>query len=265
MTLRKTALVTGSSSGIGEDLARELAQRGYDLILVARRQERLEALAAELQVRHGIAALVLPCDLADRAQLNGLMARTEAWLGEGRELRVLVNNAGSGVWDWFENQSATISQRDIDLNITALTTLCHDFVARVRTLDGARHILNIASLAALLPAPRFAVYSASKSYVLRFSEILGYELRHSGIGVTCTCPGGVLTEFMQQAGQTLKGETGMMSSAEVARLAIEAMLRGEAVHVPGMLNKVSTLARFLPRALQLPVVERSMLVTVQDK
>lgn len=265
MTLRKTALVTGSSSGIGVDLARELAQRGYDLILVARREERLRELAAELKGAHGVESLVLPCDLADRAQLNGLMARAEPWLRDGRELRVLVNNAGSGVWDWFEKQNAAISQRDIDLNITALTTLCHDFVARVRTQDGNSFILNIASLAAMLPTPRFAVYSASKSYVLRFSEILAYELRHTGISVTCTCPGGVMTEFMQHAGQDLKGETGMMASADVAKLAIAAMLRGEAVHVPGMLNKVSTLARFLPRALQLPVVERSMLVTVQDK
>jgi short-subunit dehydrogenase len=265
MTLRKTALVTGSSSGIGVDMARELAARGYDLVLVARRLERLEQLAQELRAQHRIACLVLPCDLADRQQLNGLMARADAWLSDGRALRVLVNNAGSGVWDYFEKQDAATSQRDIDLNITALTTLCHGFIPLARAPGESAHILNIASLAALVATPRFAVYSAGKSYVLRFSEILAYELRHSNIAVTCICPGGVMTEFMQHAGQTLKGETGMMQSADVARLAIEAMLRGDVVHVPGFLNKASALARFLPRALQLPVVERSMLVTVQDK
>lgn len=263
--MRKTALVTGSSSGIGQDMARELAARGFDLILVARRRERLEQLAGELTAAHGVACLVLPCDLADRAQLDGLMARTQEFLGGGRFLAALVNNAGTGVWDWFEKQDAATSQRDIDLNITALTTLCHAFLPLARQHGLPAYILNIASIAAFLPTPRFAVYSATKSYVLRFSEILAYELRNSTISVTCSCPGGVMTEFLEHAGQTLKGETGMMASPEVAKLAIDAMLRGEAVQVPGMLNKASALVRFLPRALQLPLVERSMLVTVQDK
>lgn len=263
--MRKTAMVTGSSSGIGQDMARELAARGFDLILVARRRERLEALAAELKQAHGRDSLVLPCDLANRAELDGLMARTQDFLAGGRYLAALVNNAGAGVWDWFERQEAAISQRDIDLNITAPTTLCHAFLPVARAHGQAAYILNIASLAAYLPTPRFAVYSATKSYVLRFSEILAYELRGSPISVTCACPGGVMTEFTAQAGQELKGETGMMASAEVARLAVEAMLAREVVHVPGLLNKASALGRFLPRALQLPLVERSMLVTVQDK
>lgn len=265
MTLRKTALVTGCSSGIGADIARELAARGFDLVLVARRADRLAALATELSGRHGVATHVLPCDLADREQLNALMPRLAPWLAEGRALRVLVNNAGSGTWDWFERQDAATSQRDIDLNITALTTLCHAFLPFARAHGEPSHILNIASIAAFLPTPRFAVYSASKSYVLRFSEILAYELRDTRISVTCTCPGGVMTEFVANAGQTLKGDTGMMAPADVARLAVAAMLRGEAVHVPGFLNKASALARFLPRALKMPVVERGMLVTVQDK
>lgn len=263
--MRKTALVTGSSSGIGQDMARELAARGFDLILVARRRERLEQLAGELTAAHGVACLVLPCDLADRVQLDGLMARTQDFLAEGRFLAALVNNAGTGVWDWFEKQDAATSQRDIDLNITALTTLCHAFLPLARQHRQPAYILNIASIAAFLPTPRFAVYSATKSYVLRFSEILAYELRDSNISVTCSCPGGVMTEFLEHAGQSLKGETGMMASAEVAKLAVDAMLRGDAVQVPGALNKASTLVRFLPRALQLPLVERSMLVTVQDK
>ncbi|MCC1495245.1 SDR family oxidoreductase [Alcanivorax sp. 1008] len=261
----QTAMVTGASSGIGVDIARQLAKRGLNLILVARRRERLEALAAELQ-QHGVQALVLDCDLADRQQLNGLMARAEQWLqAEQLVLTVLVNNAGTGVWDWFENQTREVSQRDIDLNVTALTTLCHDFIGQAKAHGEPSHILNVASLAAMLPTPRFVVYSATKAYVQRFSEILDYELRQTNISVTCSCPGGVLTEFMEHAGQELKGDTGMMSSEDVARLAVQAMFAGQLIHVPGALNKLSTLVRFLPHSLKIRLVEKSMLVTVRDK
>lgn len=260
-----TALVTGASSGIGVDIARQLAERGLNVILVARRRERLEMLAVELQ-QHGVQTLVLDCDLADRQQLDGLMNRAQQWLqAQQLVLTVLVNNAGTGVWDWFENQSREVSQRDIDLNVTALTTLSHDFVTLAKAHGQPAHILNIASLAAMLPPPRYAVYSATKAYVQRFSEILAYELRQSNIRVTCSCPGGVLTEFIENAGQELKGDTGMMSSAEVARLAVQAMFAGQLIHVPGLLNKFSALLRFLPLALKLRLVEKSMLVTVKDK
>lgn len=263
---RQVALVTGASSGIGQDIARELARRGYDLIVVARRQDRLEQLAAEIGKVTPAECLILACDLADRAQLNALMPRTRDWLAQkGRVLSVLVNNAGTGVWDDFEKQTAAISQRDIDLNVTALTTLCHEFVAVAKAHGKPAHILNIASLAAMLPTPRFAVYSATKSYVLRLTEILAYELRDSNITVTCSCPGGVMTEFMGLAGQELKGETGMMPSDVVAQLSVAAMLAGKVVFVPGAMNKASALARFLPQALKIRLVEKSMLITVQDK
>ncbi len=259
------ALVTGASSGIGADVARELAQRGYHLILVARRRERLETLAAELATG-GIKVLVLDADLTVRDQLNGLFERVRAWLAEEDILlRVLVNNAGSGVWDWFRQQSRQVIQRDIDLNVTALTTLCHDFIALADEHGQPSYILNIASLAAMLPTPRYTVYSGTKAYVQRFSEILRYELRDTAIRVTCSCPGGVMTEFMEHAGQELKGETGMMSSPEVARLAIQAMFAEQAIHIPGLLNRVSALVRFLPLSAKLRIVEKSMLVTVKDK
>lgn len=260
------ALVTGASSGIGMDIARDLARRGYHLLLVARRRERLSELANELVRQHGVRCEVLDADLADRAQLNGLMARATAWLdAQGLALTMLVNNAGSGLWEWFEKQPRDIVQRDIDLNVTALTTLTHDFVHLARAHGRPAQVLNIASLAAMLPAARYTVYAGTKAYVLQFSEILRYELRSSNIGVTCVCPGGVKTEFIALAGQELKGDTGMMESAEVARLSVDAALRGEVTYVPGMLNKVSTLVRFLPRGLKMPIVEKSMLVAVQEK
>ena len=263
---KQAALVTGASSGIGSDIARELASRGYNLVLVARRKERLADLATELVQKHGVQCQVLDADLANREQLNGLMARAQAWLdGAGLTLTMLVNNAGSGLWEWFDKQPRDVVQRDIDLNVTALTTLTHDFVHLAKGHGQPAQVLNIASIAAMLPVARYTVYSGTKAYVLQFSEILRYELRHTNIGVTCVCPGGVKTEFVELAGQKLKGDTGMMESPEVARLAVEAALRGDVKYIPGAMNKVSALVRFLPRSIKLPIVEKSMLVTVQEK
>ncbi|MDF1821633.1 MAG: SDR family oxidoreductase [Alcanivoracaceae bacterium] len=266
MNDKQVALVTGASSGIGADIARELAARGYQLVLVARREARLLQLAEELSQRHGTRCQVLACDLSDREALNGLMARADRWLdAEGLALTVLVNNAGTGVWANFSEQKREVSQRDIDINVTALTTLCHDFIDRAMAHGQPAHILNIASVAAFLPTPRFAVYSGTKAYVRRLSEILAYELKGSNVQVTCSCPGGTLTEFMEHAGQELKGNTGMMASAEVARQSVHAMLAGKTVFVPGLLNRLSLLGRFLPSKLQPGLVERSMLITVADK
>lgn len=259
------ALITGASSGIGEATAKELAARGFALILVARRADRLQALSEQLAVDYGTQSLCLSCDLSRREDLNGLMARTQPWLGEsGRYLAVLVNNAGTGVWKVFADQQAGQIQRDIDLNVTALTTLSHAFVHEARKHGQPAYLLNVASLAGMLPTARFAVYAGTKAYVRQFSEILAYELRQTPIRVTCVHPGGVLTEFMEHSGQTLKGTTGMMSAEAVARLAVTAMLSGKASYIPGVLNKVSSLVRFLPAPVRLRLVERSMLITVQD-
>lgn len=258
----KAALVTGASSGIGSDLARELAARGYDLVLLARRADRLQALAGEIAARHGVRCHVLAADLADRAQVDTVVERAQQALGDV-PLTVLANNAGSGVWDLFADVPREIAQRDIDLNVTALATLTHDFVTRAKAHGRPAYVLNIASLAGMLPAARFAVYSATKSFVLTFSEVLAWELRDSHVRVTCVCPGGVKTEFLEHAGQELKKDVGMMDSPEVARQSVEAMLRGDVVFVPGALNKVSALARFLPRALRLRLVERSMQMAVR--
>ncbi|MFZ5722334.1 MAG: SDR family NAD(P)-dependent oxidoreductase [Pseudomonadota bacterium] len=262
----RAALVTGASSGIGRDIARELAARGYHLVLVARRRDRLAELANELRQQYGIECEVLDADLADRARLNGLMARVVSWVTARRlTLTLLVNNAGSGLWEWFEKQPRDIVQRDIDLNVTALTTLTHDFIAVAKAHGRPAQVMNVASLVALLPAPRYTVYGGTKAYVRQFSDVLRYELRHTNIGVTCVCPGGVKTEFVALAGQELKGDTGMMESPEVARLAVDATLRGDVLYIPGALNRLSALVRFLPRWLRLPIVEKSMLITVQEK
>ena len=170
-------------------------------------------------------------------------------------------------WDYFDNQSVHSIQRDIDLNITALTTLSHAFVNIAAKHGQKSAILNIASLAALLPIPRFAVYSATKSNVLRLSNILSYELKKQqrDISVTCICPGGVLTEFSQQAGQELKGELGMMTSRDVAQQSVTAMFKGKRMFIPGVFNKISALTRFLPLRLKRFLLEQSMVVAVKDR
>jgi short-subunit dehydrogenase len=261
-----TALITGASSGIGYELALQLAQHGYALLLVARRQERLTELAQNITSNHHVKVGVIACDLTDRDELGALMAKVDAWLDTQQEiLTLLVNNAGSGFWAEFKDQDMPQVQRDINLNITALTLLSHAFITRANQHDQPAYLLNIASLAALLPAPRFAVYSGSKGYVTKFTEVLAYELRHTNIHPTCVCPGGVLTEFMDHAGQELKGNLGMMSAKEVAQLSLNALFAGKVIYVPGTLNKASMLARLLPRGLRSHVVGKSMQMTVKPK
>lgn len=261
-----TALITGASSGIGYELALQLAERGYALLLVARREERLTALASKITAAYNTKVGVIRCDLANRDELGELMPKADVWLADqGETLTLLANNAGSGFWASFKDQDITQLQQGIDLNITALTTLSHAFVKRASDHGQPAHLLNVSSLAALLPAPRFAVYSGSKGYVVKFSEVLAYELRQSNISVTCVCPGGVLTEFIDQAGQELKGNLGMMAADTVARLSLEALFAGKLIVIPGTLNKASTLARLLPQGLRSRVIEQSMQIAVKPK
>ncbi|WP_111656042.1 SDR family NAD(P)-dependent oxidoreductase [Isoalcanivorax indicus] len=261
-----TALITGASSGIGEDIARELAARGLNLILVARRQDRLDALASALHREHGVTATSIACDLSDRDALNGLFDQVDAALAStGSTLTVLVNNAGTGFWAPFADQDLAGVQRDIDLNVTALTTLSHGFLRRARAHGQRSYLMNVASLAGILPTPRYAAYSGTKGYVRFFSEVLDYELRDSAISVTAACPGGVLTPFLDSAGQNVKKQTGIMTSPEVARLCVNAMYRGKVVYVPGLLNKFAVYTNLLPRRLRGWLLERSMLVSVEAR
>ncbi|MCH8543748.1 MAG: SDR family oxidoreductase [Alcanivorax sp.] len=261
-----TALITGASSGIGEDIARQLAARGLNLILVARRKELLDKLADELAASHGITATTLACDLSDRQSVGTLFERVDACLAEHNDiLTILVNNAGTGFWKPFAEQDLAGLQRDIDLNITALTTLSHAFVQRAHKHGQRSYLMNVASLAGILPTPGYAVYSATKGYVRFFSEILDYELRGSAISVTAACPGVVLTPFLDQAGQNVKKQTGIMTSPEVAKMCVNAMYAGKVVYVPGWLNKIAIYTNLLPRRLRGWLLERSMLVSIEAR
>ena len=229
------ALVTGASSGIGRDLARSLAARGCSLILTARREERLHALAEELPVP----VRVLPADLTDRAQVRGLY---EAVRGE--DIDILVNDAGLGVFGPFDETSLEAELDLLDVNIVAVHMLTKLFLPGLK-VKGRGHILNVASSAAFLPGPLLSSYYASKAYVLRLSQAVAEELRRAGSGVKVSvlCPGPVRTEFDQKAGVTFSAP-GLRSQA-VAEYAVTRMLQGQLLILPGAGAKAACLGRHL--------------------
>jgi len=255
------ALVTGASSGIGASIAAELAARGANLVLTARREDRLAKLAGELQARHGVDVRVLAADLADPQAAEALFARTE---GEGLAVDVLVNNAGLGSWKAFVPTPWETYQALLQVNVVALTHLAHRFVPKM--LERKRgYVLNISSIGAYSPCPNFGVYVGSKVYVRNFSESLDYELRGTGVRSICVCPGGVTTEFSEVAGQRMKGggQPFMMSAELCARIAIDKMLAGRRTAVTGFLNALGMwLLRLVPRAWMPWLAARSMATTV---
>jgi uncharacterized protein len=252
-----TALITGASGGIGEELARLLAAGGANVVLVARGADRLASLAGELSRAHRVTASVIPQDLSAPDAVEAIARELAA---RRLTIDILVNNAGFGVYGPFAETPAAEEARMIQVNVAALTMLTK------RLLPGMierRHgrVLNVASTAAFQPLPGFATYAASKAFVHSFSEAIHSELTGSGVSVTSLCPGFTKTEFDQAAGaedqaQKLPGFT-WMESEDVARQAVEGMIAGKRSVVPGMINKVtSTSGRFLPRTVLLPLVDR---------
>lgn len=253
---RPLALVTGASSGIGAELARALAADGHDLILVARSEAALEALAAELRARHGAAATVLPADLARPGAAAELFARVGA-----RQVDVLVNNAGFGDQGPFHAADPLRIDGMIAVNVAVLTALTRLFLPGMVARRSGR-VLNVASTAAFQPGPMMAVYCATKAYVLSLSLALGEELRGSGVGVTALCPGATETNFFRAAeieDIALLNLPGMaaMSPAAVARAGYAALRRGRRLVVTGFNNRIgAVMGRILPYALVLPVARR---------
>lgn len=196
-----TALITGASSGLGMEFARQLAPRASTLILVARRSERLDRLKSELE-RPGLTIYCRQTDLSDYSEIDGLVE----WIAaEGLPLNVLINNAGLGDRGRFDTSDWERVQEMLDVNIAALTRLTHALLPRLKAQGGAA-ILNVSSVASMVPVPRMAVYAATKAYVTSFSEALRAELRGTGVRVTALCPGPVSTEFGQVAERTMNPE-----------------------------------------------------------
>lgn len=253
----KWALVTGASSGIGAALARQLAARGANVVITARREDRLAALAAELRTAHGVEVDVVASDLSAPDAAEALFTR--ATIG-GRVIDVLINNAGFGTCQPFADQPWARAQQELRLNVLALAELCHRFAAPMRARR-AGHIMNVASIGAFLPTPRFASYGAGKAYVRNFSEALAYELAPSGVRVLCLCPGATETEFSDVAGVKLNAmqRLAFMSAERCARIGLGAMLRGRRVIVSGFANSVGMwLLRFVPRRLAAWIADKAL-------
>jgi len=246
----RRALVTGASSGIGASIARSLAARGADLVLTARRKDRLDALAAELAAAHGVRVDVVVADLGQPGADAALWEAATA----GGAIDVLVNNAGFGHFRPFAEVEADRDVEMLQLNIAALVGLAHRFVAARRAAGAAAGwMLNVASIAAYQSVPYFATYAASKAFVRNFSEALHHETRREGLRVTCLCPGGTRTDFHRVAGAGDYGRIANMSMLDadrVAEIGVRAMLRGKKTVVSGVMNKLSCFfVRFVPRGV----------------
>jgi uncharacterized protein len=251
-----TALITGASSGIGAAIADALAGRGHGVTLVARREDRLTELAAELHERHGVRAGTVACDLADESQRDLLTSR----IGElGLDVEVLVNNAGFGYAGDFTESERERQVEMVRVNVETVVDLCGRYLPGM--VDRGRGaVINIASTAAFQPMPKSATYSASKAFVLNFSEAIHQELRRTGVTVTAVCPGPVRTEFMDAAELKRTEDTPgfiWMSAEDLAEEAVKAADAGKRAVVPGRLNFAgSLLGRHTPRTISLPLTRR---------
>ncbi len=237
------ALVTGASSGIGEELARCFARAGHDLVLVARSADKLQTLARELQAQHPIKALVLAIDLADPESPARLAARLKR---RQRVPDILVNCAGVLAQGPFTGMKPDGHQAIIDLNISALTGMLSHFLPLMTARRSGR-VLNVASIAAFQPVPMLATYAASKAYVLSLTESLSQELKGSGVSVTALCPGITATQMLSsatQANQQLSALPDFLigNVEEVARQGFEACMRGDVICVPGVFNRAAMIA-----------------------
>lgn len=252
-----SVLVTGASSGIGEQIARRLAELGHGVTLVARREDRLQALAAELHRATGVTAAVRPCDLADDAERTALIAGLRE---DGGHISGVVNNAGFGSYGRFDGLPLEREQAMVRLNVLALHELTGAFLWPM-VERGAGAILNVASVAAFQPLPGLATYAATKSFVQTFSESLHAELTGTGVSVTTLSPGPVATEFGHIAGiggMQDVGPGGTVPAEEVAAAAVRGMLHGRRTVTPGVATKGLALGgRLIPRTLLLPAAKRA--------
>lgn len=257
------ALVTGASSGIGAELARELASRGHNLVLVARRRERLSALARELVADHGIRAEPVACDLARPVSRGRLPGRLEQL---GLSVEVLVNSAGFATGGPFHASDPERELQQVRLDVEAVVALCSALIPpMVERHRGA--VLNVASTAGMQPMPYSAGYAAAKAYVLSFSEALHYELAGEGVTVTALAPGPVATEFWEIAGWEVSGESmeqavpgpAWVRAEDVAHAGVEGLEHGSRVVVPGLPMRAAMLAsRYIPNAIKLPSIAAAL-------
>jgi short-subunit dehydrogenase len=252
---RDLALVTGASSGIGAELARQLAARRIDLVLTARRRDRLESLAGELTAQHGVKATVIENDLNTQEGADRLVQELS---GRRLEPTVLINNAGFGYFSDFLQQPREDIESLLQVNIRAVTILCRRLG---ETMAAARHgyILNVSSFAAIAPIPKYAVYSGAKAYVIGFSQALRHELSRRGVKVSVLCPGFTRTEFhdVSRHEKSRLMQATELTVEQVARAGLAGLVRGKFLIVPGWWYKLNLLfAGVLPRSVMSALTAR---------
>jgi short-subunit dehydrogenase len=244
----KTALITGASSGIGYELSKLFAADGTNLVLVARNEQRLNEIASDLAQTYGVRVTVLAKDLSDPASPGEIAAALQA---QSIGVDVLVNNAGFGTYGPFAEIDWAEELRMLHVNVVSLTHLTKLFLPGMIERRSGR-ILNVGSTGSFAPGPLMATYCATKAYVLSLSEAISEEVRGTGVTVTALCPGVTRTGFQARAKVEHIQLTGgsMMSAREVAEMGYKALLRGQAVVVPGFLNRLMAFAvRLTPRSL----------------
>ena len=246
--MSKTALVTGASTGIGYELCRLLAKDGYALFLVARNGAKLAEVAAEMEKAGSPKATVIASDLSRGAGVAQVVDALGTTVPD-----ILINNAGFGMLGDFAESDLATQLEMIQLNVTSLVELTHRLLPGMLQRGNGR-ILNVASTAAFQPGPRMAIYYATKSFVLHFSEAIAEELRKTGVSVTVLCPGPTDTEFQGRAKMTetklFKGGLKVMSSPEVAKIGYQALMEGKTVSIAGLGNRLGMEAlRLAPRSM----------------
>ena len=243
-TSRPRALITGASSGIGEAFARQLAKRGHDLVLVARRRDRMEKLATELADAHGVEVEVVEADLAKDGDVSAVEERVRRG-----DIDLLVNDAGFGTRGEFAGLPLARELEELDVNVRALMRLTHAALGPM-VERGRGGVINVASTGAFQPVPHMATYAATKAFVLHFSEALHEEVKGKGVTVTCLCPGPVKTEFQEVAGVNDRSVPSMAwkSTDDVVESALKAVSARRAITVPGALNRLTaTAVKLMPR------------------
>jgi uncharacterized protein len=246
-----TALVTGASSGIGVAIAGELARRGHALTLVARRADRLRETAAQISDEHGVRVEWIAVDLVDAAERDRIPAEVAE---RGQVVDVLVNDAGMGTIGLFHELPVATEIKLIRLNVETMVALCGAFIPGM-VERGSGAVLNVASVSGFMPVPQQATYSASKAFVLTFTEALTMDLHGTGVTATALCPGPVKTDFEG----IIEGLPGRLyvEPARVAQEAIDGLEQGRLSVVPGAFNKVNAVSgRYTPRRVFVPLARR---------
>jgi uncharacterized protein len=255
-----TALITGASSGIGLEFAKTMAADNNNLVLVARNEAKLNELAIELKTKYGISVKVIAADLSKMDEVQKVYDTCKS---ENIQIDYLVNNAGMGDFGFFVERNWDMQEQMIDVNIKSLTKMCRLFIPDMVNRKSGK-VLNVASTASFQPGPTMAVYYATKSYVLFFSEAIYNELQGTGVSVTCLCPGPTESGFKEVASleesNLFKGKK-LPTSKKVAEFGYKAMMKNKMTVIHGFMNTLmATSIRFTPRKIALWVVRK-----IQDK